>query len=234
MGLRENEGACRWRSAVLFFCALLFLHPAYSVARIWILLYRQQGCPRKLLPGGWCCFPVAIGVWTICAVQFRHYRRLRRQRLARQNHLCPACGYSVRALPEPRCPECGRTFVPQEVGLCPREFGALDEPSAIPVVPPAPRGAVCRPSLKSNLCPRPWVWQIVVLSICLVGIVYDSLWWLRLDRIVAEAGTSTLDLIIASKWYYLLRGAVILGLFAVACSMMYEMAHPHDRPHARG
>jgi hypothetical protein len=28
---------------------------------------------------------------------------------------CPACGYSIRGLPAPRCPECGRPFPPAEV-----------------------------------------------------------------------------------------------------------------------
>ena len=30
---------------------------------------------------------------------------------------CPACGYNLHALTQPRCPECGRPFTPQEAGL---------------------------------------------------------------------------------------------------------------------
>jgi predicted amidophosphoribosyltransferase len=34
----------------------------------------------------------------------------------RRGH-CPRCGYLLRGLPEPRCPECGRPFTAQEVGM---------------------------------------------------------------------------------------------------------------------
>jgi len=34
-----------------------------------------------------------------------------RQERRRRRGLCVACGYNLRGLPEPRCPECGREFV---------------------------------------------------------------------------------------------------------------------------
>lgn len=42
---------------------------------------------------------------------------LRLHRYALPPGHCPACGYNLHALTEPRCPECGRPFTPDEAGL---------------------------------------------------------------------------------------------------------------------
>lgn len=52
--------------------------------------------------------PVAITCWVVARANARHRRAFR------PRHLCPACGYDLRATPDarglllPRCPECGR------------------------------------------------------------------------------------------------------------------------------
>ncbi len=33
---------------------------------------------------------------------------------------CPACGYNLRAIPQIRCPECGRPYRTQDIGVQPR------------------------------------------------------------------------------------------------------------------
>jgi len=57
------------------------------------------------------CFPlwapnVAFLVLLFAAVCAPLARRLHR----RKRGLCVACGYNLKGLPEPRCPECGREF----------------------------------------------------------------------------------------------------------------------------
>lgn len=52
--------------------------------------------------------------WTIVGLFF-----LRLHRWALPLGHCPACGYNLHALTEPRCPECGRPFTPEEAGLAP-------------------------------------------------------------------------------------------------------------------
>ena len=38
---------------------------------------------------------------------------------------CEDCGYSLRGLPEPRCPECGRVYTPEEFGALIGQSGAI-------------------------------------------------------------------------------------------------------------
>jgi hypothetical protein len=47
--------------------------------------------------------------------------------IAERDVPCPLCGYNLRALTVPRCPECGReiTLVIRAVNLCPRAWVAL-------------------------------------------------------------------------------------------------------------
>jgi hypothetical protein len=56
--------------------------------------------------------------WTIVGLFF-----LRLHRWALPPGHCPACGYNLHALTEPRCPECGRPFTFDELGVAPEELG---------------------------------------------------------------------------------------------------------------
>lgn len=51
-----------------------------------------------------------IGVWWLLRYSPRRIERIRRTR-----GLCAKCGYSLRGLLEPRCPECGTPFDPAPV-----------------------------------------------------------------------------------------------------------------------
>ncbi len=52
---------------------------------------------------------VAVGASATCGV-FLDWMVERRR--ATEGPSCPSCGYSVRYLPEPRCPECGERWRP--------------------------------------------------------------------------------------------------------------------------
>jgi len=50
-------------------------------------------------------------------------RRILLCRLPYEKGVCPKCGYSLRGLRDQRCPECGRPFTFEELGLSPEELG---------------------------------------------------------------------------------------------------------------
>jgi hypothetical protein len=51
----------------------------------------------------------AAALITLAVISARSIRRVRRQ-LPDAGPYCTECGYSLRGLPEPRCPECGTAF----------------------------------------------------------------------------------------------------------------------------
>ena len=50
------------------------------------------------------------------AILYRVTSRFVRQRSRERNRECIECGYSLIGLPEPRCPECGSAFEPEQPG----------------------------------------------------------------------------------------------------------------------
>jgi hypothetical protein len=59
---------------------------------------------------------LAMGLSSVCTIALRRRRieRSLRQQLVERGHpACIACGYELRGLTEPRCPECGAAFDPQ-------------------------------------------------------------------------------------------------------------------------
>lgn len=61
-------------------------------------------------------FPVAELIRQARRGVYRLAARIRRRRALRMM-CCEGCGYSLRGLTEPRCPECGRAFNPDEVRM---------------------------------------------------------------------------------------------------------------------
>lgn len=60
-------------------------------------------------------FPMwAPGLLLLIPAAIAVHRGPRLQRHRRERGLCPACGYDLRGLPEPRCPECGGAIPPVE------------------------------------------------------------------------------------------------------------------------
>jgi hypothetical protein len=63
-------------------------------------------------------FWAIIVLLSVCYSALMTIKWLRRRRRVREN-CCTKCGYDLRGLPEPRCPECGTPFHPQECRLKP-------------------------------------------------------------------------------------------------------------------
>jgi len=62
------------------------------------------------------CYRARVSAWLVLLVLGAYpilalIRGPRRRRRRRRRGLCVACGYNLKRLPEPRCPECGRAFV---------------------------------------------------------------------------------------------------------------------------
>ena len=65
------------------------------------------------------------GVYCVRAIVAARVRRLAYERaLAFAAGVCPVCGYSLRGLPEPRCPECGERFSEAEYSSVPQQTAA--------------------------------------------------------------------------------------------------------------
>jgi len=64
---------------------------------------------------------VYIGGCYLLKAMFNTGDRLTDRRFWRKRNLkhqrCPSCGYDIRALPLPRCPECGEKWSPEEIEL---------------------------------------------------------------------------------------------------------------------
>ena len=91
---------------------LVFLSPlAYSFSSPSIFAHRfwrtATGAPVFWLP------PVLLGAVAVIAVRVSKSR----QRLVTDHPRCEKCGYILRRLVEPRCPECGRQFDPLLLGI---------------------------------------------------------------------------------------------------------------------
>jgi hypothetical protein len=56
---------------------------------------------------------IMFAAYPLMALAYGPWRRRRRRRRGK----CIACGYSLRGLPEPRCPECGRPFDPNRMHI---------------------------------------------------------------------------------------------------------------------
>lgn len=84
-----------------------------------ITVMRRGGCLVGIGTGLGVSAGVAVLFWAfgpgIALLFIYHARR-------RMTGRCPGCGYSVRGLPELRCPECGRPFTAHEVGLTVEEL----------------------------------------------------------------------------------------------------------------
>ena len=75
----------------------------------WIPQFTESG----RFPNGRLVLPLWIPMLFLAAVSFcpAGFRRIQNHRRAKLG-LCIACGYNLRGLPEPRCPECGESFKP--------------------------------------------------------------------------------------------------------------------------
>lgn len=95
-----------------------------SMAAIWILILvgekqlRQVLCSALPLPP-WVVyiieFVMVVGVlyWLMWLSRGRIRRELRQQLIDAGFAICGPCGYDLRGLTEPRCPECGQPFEPR-------------------------------------------------------------------------------------------------------------------------
>lgn len=59
----------------------------------------------------------AWGIAAVLAILATGVREARLRRTRRRRTLCARCGYSLRGLREPRCPECGASFAKTQVSL---------------------------------------------------------------------------------------------------------------------
>jgi hypothetical protein len=72
--------------------------------------------PRAINLGPWApsimSFTLFVGIVTTWLISTRRRMRLhlRKELIKRGHRICIQCGYDLRGLPEPRCPECGTPF----------------------------------------------------------------------------------------------------------------------------
>ncbi|MBU0639347.1 MAG: hypothetical protein KKB50_10825 [Planctomycetes bacterium] len=79
---------------------------------------------------------------------------------------CLGCGYRLRGLPEPRCPECGEPFVPE----APETYrDPARRPSAEPLRPPKPPEPPDRAYVVA--------WLIVAGAVCVLGSPWEFGYW---------------------------------------------------------
>jgi hypothetical protein len=94
----------RWR-LILIVLVVLFIVAQTGIHFVPLLSRHPQ----------WVIVTFDVVILFLSATQYRryrrHYRRELRRHLAEDNiRLCRECGYDLRGLIEPRCPECGESF----------------------------------------------------------------------------------------------------------------------------
>ena len=89
---------------------LLVAGTAHMVVR------RRPGCFVGLSTGIGVGAGVTVMVWAFGPAIMLLFLQAWRSRLSSK---CQTCGYDLRGLPEPRCPECGRPFRPQDIRRAP-------------------------------------------------------------------------------------------------------------------
>jgi hypothetical protein len=99
-------GLCRRRRASLLMSAVSFFVCAGLAAVLAWKLRRQPLLDSVVYPAGF-----AVGFLVAAGFKLSRYRREGRE-LRRLQGRCEECGYDLRGLPEPRCPECGTAFTP--------------------------------------------------------------------------------------------------------------------------
>jgi hypothetical protein len=128
----DDEAACieDWkkvfRTAGLGWRLFTVIPIAIAAALVGVVLARTVGSRLGLPPAAVTGFfgGLAGGMYPLFAIRIyrRRARRILHDRLRERGiHTCVKCGYLLRGLSEPRCPECGTPFDPNGEATEPRE-----------------------------------------------------------------------------------------------------------------
>jgi len=162
-----------WRTrALLLACLLLtwhFLGMAWGLFKLW-----KMGMDIWSL-WGLCPFCLAyVGEWSVWHAQWRMSRRLS---IAAREGRCPQCGYLLKGLPHRRCPECGRAFSLEEIGVPPEErarFAGAQASSTSEHLTDATRNPPAAPGRLRKLGAAWQMWVLILVAVEIAYLTYGS------------------------------------------------------------
>jgi hypothetical protein len=208
---------------------ILFFTVAASYLFTLNLIVRGSGSPGQML---WYqrnqCLLSIIELWLCCA-QFREFLRRRR---ARGRGTCPKCGYILLGLPENRCPECGRPFRYDEVGMSVDDQGLnalmesydAAEPGRLPDAFRFRRGGPR----------RSWILAQSVAMIAVGLMILHSLWlrlWL-VPRLLTPAELKAISSF--SPWQYRVTDTAVRAVVAMLHFVIAYRILKEDHPWSDG
>jgi len=115
-----------------------------------------------------------IGEWCVWHAQWRMSRRLS---IAAREGRCPQCGYLLKGLPHRRCPECGRAFSLEEIGVPPEErarFANAQASSTSEHLTDATRNPPAAPGRLRKLGAAWQMWVLILVGVEIAYLTYGS------------------------------------------------------------